>query len=799
MRNRLVLCITLCLLTSPVLLGQASNDVQNLMNNKAFADAQAAKMLAHKTGKLNKLDNHLADLSREWQERKMTRAMAKGGSGVFTPTNPLIQAPDLADGLVVIDAVATGDPAELLADLEALGLTNGSTYGRFVSGRMPVDNLETMAGSVNLAFARLSVNKAFVGDVTSRGDVSMKTDQVRSLYGLDGSGLTIGSLSDSFDCDGGAASEVASNDLPAGIVVLQDFCPGGTDEGRAMMQLIHDVAPGSKQLFATTQFGIAGFANAIINLAVAGADIMVDDIIYFAEPMYQDGIIAQAADIVKNAGIPYFSAAGNDGRSAYRAPYSPSGVPGLFGGNRHDFDPGPAVDDLLTITLFPGVTNVVLQWADPSFSISGPPGAAGDLDVLLYTTGGGFLGLGSAAVNIGGDPVEIFGIFYGGSTPIDVALGVELFEGAFPQDLKILLFGSGQISENQTFSGSLYGHANAAGAFAVGASAWFNTFAWNSFTNPAFLNGFSSAGPQPIFFDLDGNPVNEIREKPEAVGPDGTNTTFFGSDLGFSFQGEPDGFPNFFGTSAAAPHVAAAAALIKQTDKSLTPDEVYSLLEDTADDMDDPFTPGFDVGFDFGSGYGFVDILDAVESAAAFGDKTFVCWAPQDNPQNTRSIAVRDKDLSKFLAKGAKYGPCDIANPVVDAGVLEDIIARLEAVIAANPGDCTDKVEDVLSGVETALEEFLKPDYEAFIGNIEGAVGDLEAAVEENNCNDPAELNDLLNALADAAVAVALQEINNASGNIRDALESLAEGDAERGAGEFKDAVAKYKDVLGKL
>ena len=108
------------------------------------------------------------------------------------------------------------------------------------------------------------------------------------------------------------------------------------------MQIIHDVAPGAKEMFHTAFNGEADFAQGIIDLQQAGARVIFDDVLYYNEPMFQDGIIAQAVDTVKASGVAYFSAAGNAGRKSYQSRFRSSGIAGL-GGVLHDFDPGPGV------------------------------------------------------------------------------------------------------------------------------------------------------------------------------------------------------------------------------------------------------------------------------------------------------------------------------------------------------------------------------------------------------------------------------------------------------------------------
>jgi Zn-dependent M28 family amino/carboxypeptidase len=129
----------------------------------------------------------------------------------------------------------------------------------------------------------------------------------------------------------------------------------------------------------------------------------------------------------------------------------------------------------------------------------------------------------------------------------------------------------------------------------------------------------------------------------------------------------------------------------------------------------------------------------------------------------------------------------------------------LQAIIAANPGPLADKVEDALAKFQSASAELAKtrPDRQAAIGNIEGANGDLEAAVKEGlDAAQGAALMDELTSVARqfAAGAINMAIANNRSpSRIAEAQRSLADGDALRTAGRFKDAVNKYKDALSKV
>jgi len=275
------------------------------------------------------------------------------------------------NNLIAINAVANNsDGVALLNQLQALGLQHGKAYGRRVFGFIPADKIGELKNVSTLQFAseaRKPLHRT--GSVTSQGDKAMRADIARQTLGLTGQGSKIGVISDSYDALEGAAGGVASGDLPAGVHVLDDYLfPDGTDEGRAMAEIVHDVAPGANIAFNTAYFGQEGFAEGIINLAKAGCNIIVDDIIYFDEPMFQDGIIAQAVNkVTKDYNVAYFSAAGNKCPvNSYEAAFKNSGKlisDPFYGGLgiAHDFG-GGVTTQKITIPAFwciPGQYSVV--------------------------------------------------------------------------------------------------------------------------------------------------------------------------------------------------------------------------------------------------------------------------------------------------------------------------------------------------------------------------------------------------------------------------------------------------------
>ena len=193
-----------------------------------------------------------------------------------------------------------------------------------------------------------------------------------------------------------------------------------------------------------------------------------------------------------------------------------------------------------------------------------------------------------------------------------------------------------------------------------------------------------------------------------------------------------------------------------------------------------------------------VDINHADSLCLGDGMGGFAC--SNVNADTNRSFGVA---LSE-CADGSTP-PCGVATPTPEQQ-LEANIDTLLDIVDANPGTpLADKLEDALAQVQTALDELAKepPDNQAALGNIEGAVGDIEAAVNDGLL-DATEGTDLMDQLAGAARQLAEEALNEAiaqggdPGVIADAQQALDDGDTLRASGAFKDAVNKYKDALAK-
>jgi len=448
-----------------------------------------------------------------------------------------------------------------------------------------------------------------VGKATSQGVAIIHADKLNAI-GLKGQGITIGAMSDSYNTSTStkihAAQDIHTGDLPGPgnpngdtkpVVIIEDDPVAATDEGRALLQIIYDIAPKSTLCFATAFTGEVQFAANILKLADPNgpckANVIDDDVGYSEEPVFSDGVVALAVDQVKADGVAYFSSAGNDNSGNYSATFNPisdSDARTKYAGNLvlgnvdsdltaggwHNFGTATAVSIALPISAPPGTHFLSLQWDDPFFA--NVPTAS--YDFLVFDSNGFYHPELSGVDNVysTGQPVQ--GVALDGGTDGETYyLAIALRPGgATPHavHLEMIDFDDGNQVTLLQFANrlapSVFGHPAADGAIAVAADFW---------DNIQSTEYFSSLGPTTIWLDQDNLPLAtpDVRKKPEVAAPDGVDTTFFGSP---GVPGDPN--PLFFGTSAAAPHAAGVGALLIQAaggPGKLSPDRLKSLLEVT--------------------------------------------------------------------------------------------------------------------------------------------------------------------------------------------------------------------------
>jgi len=160
-----------------------------------------------------------------------------------------------------------------------------------------------------------------------------------------------------------------------------------------------------------------------------------------------------------------------------------------------------------------------------------------------------------------------------------------------------------------------------------------------------------------------------------------------------------------------------------------------------------------------------------------------------------------------FRSTGAvAFGVTTELTVLTPAQATQNAVDELDGIVQSNPGTPTaDAAQDVINQLQEALNEFAMtpPNNVAAADKIEAAVGHLEAFVTAGHIDatQGTELMDQLAGLARQLAAEAIDQAIAAPGDpfvIAEAQQKLAEGDALRTAGAFKDSVNKYKDALAK-
>lgn len=493
------------------------------------------------------------------------------------------------------------------------------------------------------------------GTVQSRAPQALKLSTLTNPpNSLTGAGQTVGILSDSFARTGSVRSLTTtpapcvagtlqgsilqnSNELPATIDIRADNldpanCPNtgaNTDEGAAMAELVHDIAPNAKIAFHAAGPGIAGFANGIEDLCKsiedggAGATVVVDDILYLTQLMYQEDAVAASTSECKSRGVAVFSAAGNNANLAFHDVYKDSN--NALDNQSSNWNTSQAFDtsdlhewsngqNLLSIKLDAGEGfKAILQWNQPALSAPSNNSNAPqiDLDLYLFDSAGNRITENFAASSqdqafnsstTGADPTEIVVYTNNSSFTKTIKLGIDHWGGSqanipqsstTPLEFRLVFFTNGGQVLDTDFTPNadaptIYGHPASDNFIAVAAVPWWEAPAFNPAlegTVGTDAESFTSKGGiLEYHFNRYGSfSKTSSRQKPDFAAVDGNNTSFFGQQISLpgNYQGENDGHPNFFGTSAAAPNAAATAALMLEH-KNLSPKTLRTQLIDNA-------------------------------------------------------------------------------------------------------------------------------------------------------------------------------------------------------------------------
>ncbi|HSL80223.1 MAG TPA: S8 family serine peptidase, partial [Pseudolabrys sp.] len=449
-----------------------------------------------------------------------------------------------------------------------------------------------------------------VGSRSSEGDITHRANTARGTFHVDGTGIKIGVLSDGVTA---LATSQALGDL--GPVTVLPGQAGSGNEGTAMLEIIHDLAPGAQLFFATAFGGITSFAQNIRDLRTAGCDIIVDDVFYFVETPFQDGqapgivsntnggVVIQAVNDVTAAGALYFSSAGNSGNltdgtaGVWEGDFADGGatgppIPAGSAGNVHNF----GGQNFNTLTLANAGAPINLYWSDPL------GGSSNDYDLFRLNAAGTAIASSSTNIQNGTqDPIEQIS-----QNTANPRVVIVKKTGAANRFLH-LNANRGRFSIST--SGQTHGHSHAANAFSCAATPAVGPFP-NPHSGANVSETFTSDGPRRIFYQADGTPFTPmdlsstggiLRQKPDITAADGVMVTGVG------------GFPSpFFGTSASAPHAAAIAGLLKSANPAFTPAQIRTALTSSAIDIEAP-------GVDRDTGAGIITAFGAMQALGVPG------------------------------------------------------------------------------------------------------------------------------------------------------------------------------------
>lgn len=453
----------------------------------------------------------------------------------------------------------TEDPAPLVAQLERAGVRVVAAHRDTVEIAIPLTLIEAAAASEDPGsiFGQLTEMEHVIAVRvpalhTPQGRYRIEGEGVRVIdarpwhqAGFTGSGIRIGVL----DLGFAGYPSLLGKELPD-TVVVEYFGDWDSEEvhGTACAEIIHEIAPDAELFFAWYDGSYAAEGEAVDWLLSQDVHIISHSAGGVLGPRDGTGRQARLVDSVAAQGVLWVNSSGNEAQSHYRASFTDTDGDGF-----HEFVAGR---ELMPLYRYPGspFIKIFLMWDDTW-------GQARQ-DYELYLTDSAGEPLASSenpqSGERGHDPAEqIVYTWMSDDTPY---VAVQAYAVDRPATLDIFVYGADVAYPSPEYS--LVIPADAVGALAVGAAEW----------RQDALAEYSSRGP-----------TTDGRLKPEISAPTGVSTASYDEA--------------FEGTSASAPHVSGAAALVWQAHPEFDRQQVIDFLLTHAVDRG---PRGPDTGYGYG-------------------------------------------------------------------------------------------------------------------------------------------------------------------------------------------------------
>jgi hypothetical protein len=476
-------------------------------------------------------------------ESALLRSFSDLTPGLF-PQGKGSPPPSLGEGLgersgkvrVIIESERPLDEALL----QSFGAQIEARAGTLYRVRVPREHLRALADIPGISFIRRPRLFTALGPRTTEGVLPTGALLLQSA-GWRGQNVKIAIIDLGF---AGLSRALDSKVIKREVIVdTQDYTGEGLEVGTAhgtgVAEIVHAMAP-QAWLYLKKVADEIDLSNAVDDAIAQGVQI-INYSVGVANANFGDGtgIVAAIADRARAHGILWVNAAGNHAQSHWMGPFSDRNF-----NNWLEFAPGR--EELFIKVDFPGSIQLYLTWDDW-------PRTAQDFDLFLYDAQGRLVASSQNYQTGFEEPTEQ--IEYVAWAP-GVYRAQVLARRVFRTNIRLKIFNlSQQPIEPNVPAGSILTPADARGAFAVGA---ISVRSWKD-------------GPQEPFSSQ--GPTSDGRIKPDIAGPDGVS----------SFT-----LTYFSGTSASAPHVAGAAALLLSQHPEWTADQLESALEAQAVDLGEP-------------------------------------------------------------------------------------------------------------------------------------------------------------------------------------------------------------------